>query len=160
MKIITDNVAYLQKYYFGILMKSTYVTEVGIPISICDIINKKSFDKYDSKDFIKFTKNEEIDFLKNAIWIPDFNDYIKKKIAEVKEEIESLDNEGIKLNEWFQSLSKEEQQLKYGYGSIKGKMLMYKKESLNDILTLKENNMTPMLRKTNFVRKFRGIFHR
>ena len=160
MKIITDNAAYLQKYYFGILLKSTYVTEVGVPISICDAVNEKSFNKYDSKDFIKFTKSKEIEFLKNATWIPNFNDYVGKTIDEVKEEIQSLNNEGNELNKWFQSLSKEEQQLKYGYGSVKAKMLMYKKESLNEILTLKEKNMNPVLKKNGIVRKINSLFHR
>ena len=160
MKIITDNAAYLQKYYFGILLKSTYITEVGVPISICDVANEKSFNKYDSKDFIKFTKNEDIEFLKNATWIPNFNDYVEKSIDEVKKEIEYLDNEGNVLNKWFQSLTKEEQQLKYGYGSIKARMLMYKKESLNDILTLKEKNMNPVLEKKGLIRKFKSILHR
>lgn len=160
MKIITDNAAYLQKYYFGILLKSTYVTEVGVPISICDVPNKKAFNKYDSKDFIKFTKSEEINFLKNASWIPNFNDYVEKTIDEVKEEIENLNSEGTELNEWFQNLSKEEQQLKYGYGSIKAKMLMYKKESLKDILALKEKNMNPVLEKKGLIRKLQSMLHR
>ncbi len=147
MKIITDNAAYLQKYYFGILLESTYVTEEGGPVSICDVPNKKSFNKYDSKNFIKFTKREEIDFFKNASWIPNFNDYVEKTIDEVKEEIVSLDDEGKELNNWFQNLSKEEKQLKYGYGSIKAKMIVYKKESLKDILELKEKNMNPVLKK-------------
>ena len=160
MKIITDNAAYLQKYYFGILLKSAYVTEVGVPISICDVPNKKAFNKYDSKDFIKFTKSEEINFLKNASWIPNFNDYVEKTIDEVKEEIETLNSEGTELNEWFQNLSKEEQQLKYGYGSIKAKMLMYKKESLKDILVLKEKNMNPVLEKKGLIRKLQSMLHR
>lgn len=160
MKIITDNAAYLQKYYFGILLKSTYVIEVGVPISICDVPNKKVFNKYDSKDFIKFTKSEEINFLKNASWIPNFNDYVEKTIDEIKEEIETLNSEGTELNEWFQNLSKEEQQLKYGYGSIKAKMLMYKKESLKDILALKEKNMNPVLEKKGLIRKLQSMLHR
>ena len=160
MKIITDNEAYLQKYYFGILLESTYVTEVGVPISICDIPNKKAFNQYDSKDFIKFTKSEEINFLKNASWIPNFNDYVEKTINEVKEEIETLNSEGAELNEWFQNLSKEKQQLKYGYGSIKAKMLMYKKESLKDILALKEKNMNPVLEKKGLIRKLQSMLHR
>ena len=160
MKIITDNAAYLQKYYFGILLKSAYVTEVGVPISICDVPNKKAFNKYDSKDFIKFTKSEEINFLKNASWIPNFNDYVEKTIDEIKEEIETLNSEGTELNEWFQNLSKEEQQLKYGYGSIKAKMLMYKKESLKDILVLKEKNMNPVLEKKGLIRKLQSMLHR
>ena len=145
MKIITDKAAYLQKYYFGILLKSTLVTKVGVPISICDVVNKKKFDKYDSKDFVKFTKREEIEFLKNTTWIPNFNDYDKKTSDEIREEIVSLDNDGNELNKWFQSLSKEEQQIKYEYASIKAKMLMYKKESLNDILAFvssKESSIT------------------
>ena len=139
MKVITTKAAYLQKYYFDILLKSTLVTKVGVPLSICDVVNKRKFDKYDSKDFIKFTKREEIEFLKNATWIPNFYDYIKKSSNEIEEEIVSLDNEGNKLNKWFQSLSKEERQLKYEYSSTKGKMLMYKKESLNDILAFISN---------------------
>ncbi len=160
MKIITNKAAYLQKYYFGILLKSTLVTEAGVPISICDVVNQKSFAKYDSKDFIKFTNPAEIDFLKKATWIPDFNDYIKKSVTEVKDEIESLNTEGSKLNEWFQGLSKEEQHLNYGYGSIKAKMLMYKKESLKDILSMKEKNMTPELGKKSLMKKLHEAFHK
>lgn len=64
MKIIANNAAYLQKYYLNILVKSTLVTGIGVPISMFDITNKKSFNKYKGKDFIKFTKKEEIEFLK------------------------------------------------------------------------------------------------
>ena len=80
MKVITTKAAYLQKYYFDILLKSTLVTKVGVPLSICDVVNKRKFDKYDSKDFIKFTKREEIEFLKNATWIP--KAYYKIKTSE------------------------------------------------------------------------------
>ena len=72
MKIITNDAAYLQKYYLNILVDSTLVTGIGVPISIFDITNKKSFNKYKSKNFIKFTKKQEIDFLKNADWIIDY----------------------------------------------------------------------------------------
>jgi hypothetical protein len=160
MKIITENAAYLQKYYFGILLESTCVTQVGIPISICEVPNKKSFSKYASKDFIKFTKREEIDFLKNATWIPDFNDYLSRTNDEVKEEIESLDNEGSELNEWFENLSRQEQNLKFGYASVKAKMLMYKKESLEDILALIEKNMNPVVEKKSLIRKLHSMLHR
>ena len=144
MKVITTNAAYLQKYYFEILLKSTLVTEIGVPLSICGVVNKKKFDKYDYKDFIKFTKNEEIKFLKEADWIPIFNDYVEKTSDEIEKEIVSLDNEGDELNKWFKSLSKEEQQIKYSYGTIKAKMLMYKKESLSDILTFISNRKLSM----------------
>ena len=145
MKVITANAAYLQKYYFDILLKSTLVTKIGVPISICDVVNKKKFDKYDYKDFIKFTKDEEIKFLKEADWIPNFNDYVEKTNDEINGEIISLDNEGSELNEWFKSLTTEEQQIQYAYGSIKAKMLMYKKESLNDILALVSNKKSSMI---------------
>ena len=72
----------------------------------------------------------------------------------------NLNSEGTELNEWFQNLSKEEQQLKYGYGSIKAKMLMYKKESLKDILALKEKNMNPVLEKKGLIRKLQSMLHR
>ena len=147
MKVITTKAAYLQKYYFDILLKSSLVTKVGVPISICDAVNKKKFDKYDYKDFIKFTNDEEIKFLKEADWIPNFNDYVNKTSSEIKEEIISLDNEGNELNEWFKSLSKKKKQIKYAYGFIKAKMLMYKKESLNDILTFLLNRKSSITSK-------------
>ena len=177
MKIITDNAAYLQRYYFGILLESTYVTEVGVPISICDIPNKKAFNKYDSKDFIKFTKREEIDFLKNAEWIPNFTDYTQKSVEEMNKEIEIVDNEVSILKENFKKLMEEEhlreskktftevmksmnKQALLRKTSIKAKMLMYKKESLNDILTLKEKNMNPVLEKKGLIRKLQSMLHR
>lgn len=177
MKIITDNAAYLQKYYFGILLESTYVTEVGVPISICDVPNKKAFNKYDSKDFIKFTKKEEIDFLKNAQWIPNFTDYIKKSVEEINKEIEIVDNEVNILKESFKKLMEEEHSMKSKKSftevmdamnkqtllrktSIEAKMLMYKKESLNDILALKEKNMNPVLEEKGLIRKLQSILHR
>ena len=145
MKIIANNVAYLQKYYFNILVKSTLVTGIGVPISMFDITNKKSFNKYKSKDFIKFTKKEEIEFLKEADWIIDYSLYINKSINEIKTEIEAIDLEGKKIDEYFLSLSNEQRELEHGYLLIKVKMLRYKRESLVDILKLKENNKTIVL---------------
>lgn len=157
MKVITPNAAYLQKYYFEILLKSTLVTKVGIPISICDIVNKNKFDKYENKDFIKFTKDEEIKFLKEADWIPNFNDYVEKSIDDIELEIELINSKGNELNNWFQSLSEDERQIKYGYGSTKAKMLMYRKQSLNDILSLKEKNLTPMMEKNGLIKKLGNL---
>ena len=105
MKVITPNAAYLQKYYFEILLKSTLVTKVGIPISICDIVNKNKFDKYENKDFIKFTKDEEIKFLKEADWIPNFNDYVEKSIDDIELEIELINSKGNELNNSLPSLT-------------------------------------------------------
>lgn len=153
MKIITANAAYLQKYYYGILLKSTLITKVGIPISIYDVVNKKKFGKLDNKDFIKFTKDEEINFLNQADWIPNFNDYVEKTSNEIRDEIASLDNEGDELNYWFQSLSAEERQVEYEYGSTKAKMLMYRKESLNDILSFKEKNISPMIEQNCLIKR-------
>ena len=58
METHADNAAYLQKYYFGILLKSTYVTEVGVPIYICDVSNKKVLEI-----FVEMGAPEEILYL-------------------------------------------------------------------------------------------------
>jgi len=151
MKIITNNAVYLQKYYFDILTSVTLATGEGVPISMFDITSKKSFGKYASKDFIKFSKKEEIEFLKAADWIVDYNLYTNKSVNEIKSEIESVDLEGEKINESFGALSKEQQELEYGYWSIKAKMLMYRRESLVDILHLKENNKTRTLKENTLL---------
>ena len=140
MKIITDKAAYLQKYYLNILTVSSLATGVGIPISMLEVIGKKKFKKYDKKDFIKFTKKEEIDYLKNADWIIDYNDYINKDIKEIQTEIEEIDANIKQSSEEYKSLSKREQIFQYGEFIAKIKMIRYKKESLTDIIKIKENS--------------------
>lgn len=151
MKIITSNEAYLQKYYFDILIRATLVTGIGVPISMFDITSKKSFNKYASKDFIKFNKKEEVEFLKEADWIVDYNLYTNKSINEIKSEIESIDLEGEKINERFIALNDEQKELEYGCWSIKTEMLRYRRESLTDILQLKENNKVIVLKENKFL---------
>lgn len=153
MKIVNNNVAYLQKYYLNILTSSTLVTKLGVPISMFDVTNKKSFSKCDSKDFIKFSKKEEIKFLKDSDWIIDYNCYIDKDINEIEREIESIDIEGNKISEYFNSLSEEKKELEYKYLFTKAHMLMYKRESLNDILKLKNNNKILEYKKNNIFKK-------
>ena len=140
MKIITDKAAYLQKYYLNILTISSLATEVGVPISMFDVIGKKKFSKYGEKDFIKFTKKEEIAYLKSAEWIIDYNDYISKDTKEIQAEIEEIDTKIKELSEEYQKLPKREQAFQYGEFVSKAKLLAYKKESLTDIIKLKENN--------------------
>lgn len=153
MKIITNNAAYLSKYYLYTLTSFSLVTGVGVPISMFDITRKKSFNKYGSKDFIKFTKREEIEFLKEADWIIDYNLYITKSIDEIIAEIDSIDLEGKEINEYFNSLSEEQKELELGYLCVKVKMLRYKRESLEDILRLKENNKTIDLKENSLIQK-------
>ena len=159
MKIITNDAAYLQKYYLNILVNSTLVTGIGVPISMFDITNKKLFNKYKSKDFIKFTKKEEIEFLKEADWIIDYSLYINKSINEIKREIEAVDLEGKEIDEYFLSLSKEQRELEHGYLLIKVNMLRHKRESLVDILKLKENNKTITFKEnTSLGEKIKKLF--
>lgn len=68
--------------------------------------------------------------------------YTSKSINEIKIEIESIDLEGKIIDEYFISLSKEQRELEHGYLLIKINMLRHKRESLVDILKLKENNKT------------------
>jgi hypothetical protein len=162
MKIITDNAAYLQKYYYGLLLESSAVTNVEVPISIRDTTTKKSFNIYDldQKDFIKFTNNNAIEFLKKVSWIPDLNDYVDKTIDDIKEEIVSIDNEIKELDKWFENLSNKEQQEKHEYVSIKVRMLFFKKESLIEIITLKEKNLNLVLGKKNSIKKIKKILQK
>ena len=153
MKIITNDAAYLSKYYLNILVSSSLVTGVGVPISMFDVTSKKSFDKYENKDFIKFTKEEEIKFLKESDWIIDYSLYITKSIGEIIEEIANIDLEGNEINEYFNNLNEEQKESEFGYLSIKVKMLGYKRESLEDILSLKKNNKTINLEKDNLFQK-------
>lgn len=159
MKIITNDAAYLQKYYLGILTSSTLISGVGVPVSMFDVTCKKSFKKYGTKDFIKYTKKEEIETLKKADWIIDYNVYINKSIDEIKTEIEGVDLEGEEINEYFSSLNEKQKQVEYGYLSIKVNMLKYKRESLLDILKLKENNKTIVYKEdTLFEKTLKKLF--
>lgn len=151
MKIVTDNAAYLQKYFLDILINATLVTGEGVPVSMFDVVNKRTFKKYKSKDFIKFTKKEEIEFLKNADWIIDYNAYIDKSVDEIEELINNVDLEGNELNEYYASLSEEKREEEYGLLSIKARMLKYKRESLVDVLNLVKNNKTINLGSSNLI---------
>ena len=128
MKIIKDNAAYLQKYYLDILVKSSLVTDKGVPISMFDVVNKKVYNRYGNKDFLKFTKPEEI-----------------------REEINKTDLEGEKLNQYYASLSDDKKQEEYGLLSIKAVMLRHKIESLVDVLYLVKNNKTVKLNTGNLI---------
>ena len=153
MKIITNNAAYLQKYYLGILTSSTLISGVGVPVSMFDVTRKKSFKKYNAKDFIKYTKKEEIETLRASDWIIDYNEYINKSIDEIKAEIENVDLEGEEINEYFNSLNEKQKEVEYGYLTIKANMLKYKRESLVDILKLKENNKTMVYKEDTLLEK-------
>ena len=82
---------------------------------------------------------------------------MEKSIDDIELEIELINSKGNELNNWFQSLSEDERQIKYGYGSTKAKMLMYRKQSLNDILSLKEKNLTPMMEKNGLIKKLGNL---
>lgn len=153
MKIITERAAYLQKYYFNILIDSTMITNKGVPLSILDVTTKRSFIKYDNKDFIKFTKKEDIDFLRESDWIVDYSEYIKMSEEDILEEINKVDQEGKELNDYFASLSEEKREEEFGVLSIKAKMLSYKKQSLLDILYMVRNNQVVNLGFGNSVMK-------
>lgn len=153
MKIIAERAAYLQKYYFSILLSSSLITNIGIPVSMLDILNKKTFRKYEGKDFIKFTKKEEIDFLKQSDWIVDYNTYINMSVEDIQREIDKVDEEGKELNEYFASLSEEKREEEFGTLSIKAKMLSYKKQSLIDILYYVQNNKKVNLGFNNSIMK-------
>ena len=153
MKIITDRAAYLQKYYFNILIDSTMITNKGVPLSILDVTTKRSFIKYDNKDFIKFTKKEDIDFLRETDWIIDYSEYIKMSEEDILEKISKVDQEGKELNDYFASLSEEKREEEFGVLSIKAKMLNYKKQSLLDILYMFRNNQVVNLGFGNSVMK-------
>ena len=153
MKIITERAAYLQKYYFNILIDSTMITNKGVPLSILDVTTKRSFIKYDNKDFIKFTKKEDIDFLRETDWIIDYSEYIKMSEEDILEKISKVDQEGKELNDYFASLSEEKREEEFGVLSIKAKMLNYKKQSLLDILYMVRNNQVVNLGFGNSVMK-------
>lgn len=151
MKIIKDNAAYLQKYYLDILVKSSLVTDKGVPISMFDVVNKKIYNRYGNKDFLKFTKPDEIEFLKNSEWIIDYNTYINMSEEEIREEINKTDLEGEKLNQYYASLPEDKKQEEYGLLSIKAVMLRHKIESLVDVLYLVKNNKTVKLNTGNLI---------
>ena len=143
------------------MVNSTLVTGVVVPISMFDITNKKLFNKYKSKEFILFTKKEEIEFLKEADWIIDYSLYINKSINEIKGEIEAIDLEGKEIDEYFISLSKEQRELEHGYLLNKVKILRYKRKSLVDILKLKESNKSITFQEnTSLGEKIKKLFRK
>ena len=95
--------------------------------------------KHGNKDFIKITNPLEIEFLKKLDWIIDYNEYISKDVDDIINEITDIKLNIKNLNDWFASLSKEEQVLNLPYTKTKIIMLNFKIESLNEIISMKQN---------------------
>ena len=81
-----------------------------------------------------------------GLQIIDYRIYINKGINEIKIEIEAIDLEWKEIDKRFIALSEKQKELEYGYYIIEVNMLRHKKESLIDILKLKEDNKTISLK--------------
>ena len=74
MKVINDNVAYVQKIDIGNI--STY--DMPMPSSIFLMAIGENYNLNDKlgSEFVKFTDPKDVDFFKNVEWILDYNEVI------------------------------------------------------------------------------------
>ena len=145
MKIITDNVAYVQNYDLGYIMMNLDTVPDYIYLKIFN--NNEPFFAIDENrfDFFKFENKEEIEYFKNLDFIIDIFDYnntTTKKIYEDGKKINETKNEIIleynKLLDMAKSGNDDSiiNELLIAYNNIE-----YKFNSLRDTLWYKQQNL-------------------
>ena len=68
MKILTENGLYIQKSDLILLQN----TKIGIPLKVQKDINKNNISESNPNEFIRFTKEETINYFKDQEWIVDY----------------------------------------------------------------------------------------
>ena len=68
MKILTENGLYIQKSDLILLQN----TKIGIPLKVQKDINKNNISESNQNEFIRFTKEETINYFKDQEWIVDY----------------------------------------------------------------------------------------
>lgn len=68
MKILTENGLYIQKSDLILLQN----TKIGIPLKVQKDINKNNISESNPNEFIRFTKEEAINYFKDQEWIVDY----------------------------------------------------------------------------------------
>lgn len=68
MKILTENGLYIQKSDLILLQN----TKIGIPLKVQKDINKNNISESNPNEFIRFTKEETINYFKDQEWIIDY----------------------------------------------------------------------------------------
>lgn len=68
MKILTENGLYIQKSDLILLQN----TKIGIPLKVQKDINKNNINESNPNEFIRFAKEETINYFKDQEWIVDY----------------------------------------------------------------------------------------
>ena len=131
MKVINDNVAYVQKIDIGNI--STY--DMPMPSSIFLMAIGENYNLNDKlgSEFVKFTDPNDVDFFKNVEWILDYNEVI------------NIDEEDIVLLIQELILKREKMVNGYDFNSI---------ESIKNLNLAKEcNKIDLLIESLNYVLK-------
>lgn len=141
MKIIANNVAYVQKKDIDYIKQS----DLKIPEFIFfKVFSTNNINENNEYEFVKFTKSNEIEYFKNLDWIIDYyqvknltEDDIIKLIEETAVQINKIADKFNKMND-----HKKEKHLDM---LIKCELLDYKMNSLRDALWFKQGHINMKL---------------
>lgn len=139
MKIITDNVAYVQKKDIDCLNQ----TDLAIPASIFMKVLGNGIviiDDSNRYEFVEFEAPEEIEFFKGIDWMIDYNEVKDLSEEETIALAQSIAEEKNSIAQRFNSMTPEERKNNMSMVS-RCELLDFKMYSLRDILRFKQGHI-------------------
>lgn len=140
MKIITDNVAYVQKNDLAYLTRSGGV----VPASIfTKFLNDEIVIVIDSNryEFVEFNDPEEIEFFKSVDWMVDYASVKDLSDEEITSLAGNILAERNAIAEQFNSMSPEEKKKNVSM-YFRSELLDFKMLSLRDFVWFRQGNLT------------------
>ncbi len=139
MKIITDNVAYIQKNDIACLNQ----TDLAIPASIFMKVFGNGIviiDDSNRYEFVEFEAPEEIEFFKGIDWMIDYNEVKDLSEEETIALGQSIAEEKNSIAQRFNSMAPEEREKNMNMVS-QCELLDFKMYSLRDVLWFKQGHI-------------------
>ena len=140
MKIITNDVAYVQKNDIAYLNSSDLPIPASIFMKVFDngvtIINDSN--RY---DFVEFDEGSEIEYFKDLDWMIDYNEVKNLSEDEMMKLAESIGKEQEKIATTFNSMSEDERK-QHTDMVTKCNLLEFKFYSLRDVLWFKQGHIS------------------
>ncbi len=139
MKIITDNVAYVQKNDIAYLNQ----TDLAIPASIFMKVFGNGIviiDDSNRYEFVEFEAPEEIEFFKSIDWMIDYNEVKDLSEDETIALGQSIAEEKNSIAQRFNSMTPEERKNNMSMVS-QCELLDFKMHSLGDVLWFKQGHI-------------------
>ena len=140
MKIITKNVAYVQKKDISFLLKST----VKVPEFLYLKLLEEADDMENKYEFVKFEDRDEIKFFKSMNWIIDYNDIKNSSEDDIIQMCKDAANEINAIADKFNAMPDKKKE-KHEDMVQKCKLLEYKMHSLRDALWFKQGHINMSL---------------